>query len=70
MKTKIPSFIMSSPDDNGNADTPENWAWVIQHEIDLYEEGQDDPDIKNNRQYQQAKKCLESLLMEQGGEKV
>jgi len=64
MKTKIPQFITCMPSDNGHDDRdPNEWAWVVLHEIDLYEEGEDS-DIKSPSQYNQAKKCLAKLRNE------
>lgn len=64
MKTKIPPFIFCTPSDDGKDDNdPEEWAWIVLHEIDLYEEDEES-DIKTRAQYRTAKRCLDSLRAE------
>ena len=58
---KIPGFIVASPSDNGNDNgSASEWAWIIQHEIDLFEEGEES-DIRTRAQLATAKRCLEKL---------
>lgn len=58
----IPKCIHSAPSDNGNDDASvADWLYVVRHEIDLYEEGQDSPDIKTRAQYNAAKSAFTKL---------
>jgi hypothetical protein len=64
MKTKIPSFIINAPSDEGkDNDSAADWAWVISHEINLCEEGEDS-DISSYSELKAAKKCLKELMLE------
>ncbi len=59
---QIPAYIQGRPSDFGHDDScPKEWAWIIQHELDLYTEGQDSPDITNENQAAECRLLLKKL---------
>lgn len=57
MKLEIPMCVMGSYDPLTHL-TQKDISWLVRHELDLYEEGED-TDIKNPRQAQAARRFLE-----------